>query len=173
GDGTIHDVLQGLVGSSASLGIIPLGTANALAHDLGIPLSPVGAARAALTATSRGVAVGRIEYLNRVGQAEACYFAVAAGIGVDAHLFYKLDPLAKRKLGMISYYAKATHLWLTHKMENFAVEFAAEGSALRREDVSQLLAVRVKNFGGVLQELAPGAGLERDCLQLVLFRTQR
>ena len=34
GDGTAHDVLQGMVGSDAALGIIPLGTANALAHDL-------------------------------------------------------------------------------------------------------------------------------------------
>ena len=39
GDGTIHDVLQGMVGTEAALGIIPLGTANALAHDLQIPLS--------------------------------------------------------------------------------------------------------------------------------------
>src|ERR1700736_1413510 len=37
GDGTAHDVLQGLVGSQTALGIIPLGTANALAHDLGLP----------------------------------------------------------------------------------------------------------------------------------------
>ena len=40
GDGTVHDVLQALVGSQVALGIIPLGTANALAHDLGVPLSP-------------------------------------------------------------------------------------------------------------------------------------
>ena len=47
GDGTAHDVLQGMVGSDAALGIIPLGTANALAHDLRLPLSPTGAARGA------------------------------------------------------------------------------------------------------------------------------
>ena len=46
GDGTVHDVLQGMVGSDAALGIIPLGTANALAHDLRLPLSAVAAARA-------------------------------------------------------------------------------------------------------------------------------
>ena len=50
GDGTIHDVLQGLVGTNATLGIIPLGTANSLAHDLGWPLSPANHARAVLTA---------------------------------------------------------------------------------------------------------------------------
>src|SRR5438067_8379080 len=41
GDGTIHDVLQGLAGKDEALGIIPLGTANAMAHDLRLPLTPV------------------------------------------------------------------------------------------------------------------------------------
>ena len=68
---------------------------------------------------------------------------------------------------MAAYYAKATHLWLTHQMENFVVE-SAPG---HRAEVSQLLAVRIRNFGGVLRELAPGASLERDDLRLVLFRT--
>src|SRR5215467_8025793 len=49
GDGTIHDVLQGLAGKDAALGIIPLGTANALAHDLRLPLTPQGAAKALLS----------------------------------------------------------------------------------------------------------------------------
>jgi diacylglycerol kinase family enzyme len=46
GDGTVHDVLQGLAGKDAALGIIPLGTANAMAHDLRLPLNPAAAARA-------------------------------------------------------------------------------------------------------------------------------
>ena len=45
GDGTIQDVAQGLVGSSAALAILPLGTANVLAHDLGIPRDAAAAAR--------------------------------------------------------------------------------------------------------------------------------
>jgi diacylglycerol kinase family enzyme len=39
-------------------------------------------------------------------------------------------------------------------------------------EVSQLLAVRIRNFGGVLRELAPGASLDRNHLRLVLFRTR-
>jgi diacylglycerol kinase (ATP) len=171
GDGTVHDVLQGLVGTETALGIIPLGTANSLAHDLGLPLAPAAAARAALNAERRRIAVGRIEYQDFFGNRALRYFTVTAGIGVDAYLFYKLDPFIKRSFGMAAYCAKATHLWLTHKMENFSVEFENEGGS-HQAAVSQLLAVRINNFGGVLRELAPGASLERDDLRLVLFRTQ-
>ena len=122
GDGTAHDVLQGMAGSQAALGVIPLGTANALAHDLGLPLNAVGAARALLTAKPRRIALGRVEYTDLEGNRGSRFFTVAAGIGADAHLFYKLNPLVKGHLGMAAYYAKATRLWLTHPMEKFAVE---------------------------------------------------
>jgi diacylglycerol kinase (ATP) len=175
GDGTIHDVLQGLVGTNVALAIIPLGTANSLAHDLRLPFSPADAALAALKAKPRRIAVGRIEYQDFSGNRAARYFTVTVGIGVDAHLFYKLDPLAKRRFGMAAYCAKATLLWLTHRMENFAVEITEEIAGKRQShqaQVSQLLAVRIGNFGGVLRELAPGASLERDDLRLVLFHTR-
>jgi diacylglycerol kinase (ATP) len=171
GDGTIHDVLQGLVGSQTALGIVPLGTANSLAHDLGLPLSPAAAARAALRASIRHIAVGRVEFRDFSGQPSSRYFTIAAGIGVDAHLFYTLNPLVKRRLGMTAYYSKATRLWLLHPLEKFAVELTAAENT-REAIVSQLLAVRIRNFGGVLQELAPGASLDRPDLRLVLFRTR-
>jgi diacylglycerol kinase (ATP) len=168
GDGTVHDVLQGMVGSDAALGVIPLGTANALAHDLQLPLSAADAARANLTARPRRIAVGRVEYADIDGHRAMRFFIVTVGIGADAHLFYKLNPQVKGRLGMAAYYVKATRLWLTHPMENFTVEIEPGTKA----DVSQLLAVRIRNFGGVLRELAPGASLDRDDLRLVLFRTR-
>jgi len=171
GDGTIHDVLQGLVGTDTALATIPLGTANSLAHDIRLPLSPAGAARAYLTAKPRRIAVGRVEYQDFAAKRSWRYFTVTAGIGVDAHLFYKLNPLVKRHLGMGAYVAKATRLWLTHKMEHFAIEIQEEGQT-RRAEVSQVLAVRIRYFGGVLRELAPGASLERDDLRMVLFHTR-
>src|SRR6202162_4263374 len=86
GDGTIHDVIQGLAGTPVALAILPFGTANALAHDLGIPLRPRAAAQALVNSTVRRVPLGRIEYHDFTGQPAARYFTVAAGIGVDAHL---------------------------------------------------------------------------------------
>ena len=171
GDGTVHDVLQSLVGSDATLGVIPLGTANALAHDIGLPLNAVAAARSALAATSKRIGVGQVEFQGFKGNRGWRYFTVAAGVGVDAHLFYQLSPLLKSRLGMAAYYAKATHLWMTHPLLHFAVEVTGSPVASTAE-VSQLLAVRIRNFGGVVRELAPGASLARNDLRLVLFRTR-
>jgi diacylglycerol kinase family enzyme len=173
GDGTIHDVLQGLANTPAALGVIPLGTANTLAHDLRLPLSPVPAARALLQAEPRRIPLGLVEFTSFAGSAAARYFTVAVGIGVDAHLFYRLNPGHKLRLGMAAYYAKATHLWLTDPLHYFPVKVLGAGDAESEEvQASQLLAVRIRYFGGVLRELAPGASLQVPHLRLVLFRTR-
>jgi len=172
GDGTIHNVIQVLANTRTALAILPMGTANALAHDLGLPMNITAAARAALHAGPRRVALGRIQYLDLEGKPGTRFFIVAAGAGVDAHLFYKLHTGAKQRMGMAAYYAKAWQLWFTHPMTRFQVEFAETGSDRRqRADVTELMAVRIQNFGGVLQELAPGASLKRDDLRLVFCRT--
>lgn len=171
GDGTIHDVVQGLANTSTALAILPLGTANALAHDLSLPLDPVVAARVALSAKSRRIALGQLRYSSLDGSPASCFFTVAAGVGVDAHLFYKLQSGMKQRLGMAAYYAKAWHLWMTYKMRKFRVEYHETGSSLNRADVTELLAVRIRNFGGVLKELAPGASLDRNDVRLVLCRS--
>ena len=172
GDGTVDDVLQGLAGKDAALGVIPLGTANALAHDLRLPISAAGAARALLTAAPKRIAVGKIEFRDLNNIPSSRYFTVAAGVGVDAHLFYKLNRLIKDRMGMLAYYTKATHLWLTHRMRYFEAEFSKNGGSSQREArLSEMLAVRINHFGGVLRELAPGASLARNDMRLVLCRT--
>jgi YegS/Rv2252/BmrU family lipid kinase len=171
GDGTIHDVLQGLAGKQAALGIIPLGTANAMAHDLRLPINVAGAARALLKAVPKRVAVGKIEYRNFNDLPSSRYFTVAAGVGVDAHLFYKLNRLIKDRMGMLAYYTKATHLWMTHRMRYFEAEFSLNGHTTREPRLSEMLAVRINQFGGVLRELAPGSSLARNDMRLVLCRT--
>ena len=172
GDGTVHDVLQGLAGSCVGMGVIPMGTANALAHDLGVPLDPAAATRAALSARPRRIAVGRVEFVDLEGHPATKYFAVAVGIGVDAHLFYKLQTGSKQRLGMAAYYAKAWQLWFTQRMERFHIECEETATGQTHQGrVTELLAVRIRNFGGVLQELAPGASLERDDLRVVLCQT--
>lgn len=172
GDGTVHDVLQGMVGSQAALGVIPLGTANSLAHDLGLPSDPARAVRAALHAEPQRIALGRVTVHGPNGSPVTRYFTVAVGIGVDAHLFYKLHAGTKQRLGMGAYYYKAWHLWFTYCMKKFNVQLSpAEGDTVVHHGVTEMLAVRIRNFGGVLQELAPGAALERADLRVVTCHT--
>ena len=172
GDGTINDVLQGLVGSHVAMGVIPVGTANTLAHDIGLPLNPLKAARALLSAVPLRLAAGQVHYQDFDGNTVSRYFTVAVGVGVDAHLFYKLNAAVKSRMGMTAYYAKATGLWLTHKMLFFEAKYIdAQTHEGRTENVSELLAVRITNFGGVLRKFAPGASLKRENHRLVLFKT--
>jgi diacylglycerol kinase family enzyme len=172
GDGTIHNLIQVLANTGTALAILPMGTANALAHDLGLPMNIAAAARAALHSAPRRIALGRIHCLDLEGQSRTRFFIVAAGAGVDAHLFYKLGTGTKQRMGMAAYYAKAWHLWFTHPMTRFEVEFPEAGPGeSRRADVTELMAVRIRNFGGVLQELAPGASLDRNDLRLVFCST--
>jgi diacylglycerol kinase family enzyme len=143
-----------------------------MAHDLRLPLNSASAARALLTAAPRRIAVGKIDFRDFNNLPSFRYFTVAAGVGVDAHLFYKLNRLIKDRMGMLAYYTKATHLWLTHRMRYFEAEFSSNGAvAIKEARLSEMLAVRINFFGGVLRELAPGASLARNDLRLVLCRT--
>jgi YegS/Rv2252/BmrU family lipid kinase len=174
GDGTVNEVLQGMAGSEAALGVLPLGTANALASDLGLPLSLAGAARMLLDARSQRISVGRIRYRDREGETRSRYFTVAAGIGADAQLMYRLDAQLKRRFGYALYAVEALRILATDPFPLFEARFKdASGEVARTDAVSQLLAVRIRNFGGMLQNLAPGAALTNDSLQLVAFRTRK
>ncbi len=171
GDGTIHDVIQGLAGTPIALAILPFGTANALAHDLGIPLRPSAAAEIAVKGNVRRVPLGRVEYEDFHGKRAARYFTVATGIGVDAHLFYKLTAELKNRSGMAAYYLKALQLVATYNMRRFEVEYA-NGSAHRQQaSLTELLAVRIRFFGNILRELVPGASLDCNDLRVVMCRT--
>jgi len=171
GDGTVHDVLQGVVGTPASLGVIPLGTANSLAQDLGLSNDPTKAAAQLVEATSHRVAVGQIEF-QRGPERKSHYFTVAAGIGMDAALFYRINAQFKQRWGMAAYVVQSVRMWALARFHPFVAEwFDTDAKQQRSEIVTQLLVVRIANFGGVLNRLAPGADLLRDDFRLVLFKT--
>ncbi len=94
GDGTINEVMNGLVGSSTVLGILPFGTGNSLAREVGLSLRPIKALEA--------LRHGQIHdaYL---GQADGRHFGLMVGVGCDAdavrHVPYKM----KRVFGRWSY----------------------------------------------------------------------
>ena len=156
GDGTVHEMVQSLVGTEVALGVIPLGTANALASDLGLIASPAKVARKLLDATPTRVSVGRIHYQDSEGNPGSRYFVVAAGIGADALLMSRLDTRLKRRLGYVLYLIEAlSHLG--HRLVSaLPGGSTANGNGAERvAEVSQLLAVRVRSFGGVLRHSLP------------------
>ena len=113
GDGTVHEALQSVVGTEVALGVLPLGTANALAQNLGLGRSPVKAARALLSATPVEVPVGKIFFQSANGVQSWRYFTVAAGVGADALLMSSMDPALKRRYGYALYLVEAFRIWAT------------------------------------------------------------
>ena len=167
GDGTVQDVAQGLVGTNAALALIPLGTANVLAHDLGFPRDPAAAARSALTAVPLRIAVGQVQCQSLSGAPLSKYFLSVVGAGMDAYLFHRLERRHKETFGIAAYCAQAFYTWLGHRARWFPVHLDGEP----QPPVTQLLAVRLADFGNVLRTLAPGASLLRNDLRVVLFHS--
>lgn len=173
GDGTAHETLQTMVGGEAALGVIPMGTANALAMDLGIPSSPVKAAKALLAATPVRIPVGRVSFQDATGDPASRYFIVAAGVGADGVFFSRLDSRLKQRFGYLIYLIEAFRLWTTYTFPVFTASFQEIGNATpRTEQVSQLLAVRISDFGGLVRKLAPGAALGNGNLHVLAFKTR-
>ena len=173
GDGSVHEVLQGLANSRTALGVLPLGTGNALANDLRLPPDPARAAQTLVAAKPRSVRLPQIDFEYPTGRVSdhSRYFLVGAGVGADAHMTYCMTVAFKSRWGMTAYYTEAWKQWATYSYPLFEVEFQ-EGDRLRREQVSELLAIRIENMGGLLRRLAPGASLYRNDLRLVLMKSR-
>jgi diacylglycerol kinase (ATP) len=171
GDGTVHEVLQPMVGTGVALGVLPLGTANALAADLGLAGSPDKAIRALLGASPVDIPVGRIHFRAQDGSDQSRYFTVAAGVGPDALLMARMDPALKRRLGYVLYMIEAFRIWASHPFPLFEARMIDRDGTASTLNASQILAVRIRSFGGVLGTLAPGASLHSRELCLVAFRT--
>jgi len=173
GDGTVHEVLQSLVGTEIALGVVPLGTANALAANLGLKTTPARAVRKLLQAVPVRISVGSISYHDQAGAARSRYFTVTAGVGADALLLSRLDSGLKRRLGYLLYLIEGFRVWVTYSFPLFEAVFEEPLSAKPRvEEISQLLAVRIRDFGGALRNFAPGATLHNNGLRLVAFKTR-
>src|SRR5271157_5696540 len=98
GDGTIAEVANGLMGSGARLGVIPLGTANVLAHELALPFAPRAVAAALAFERTRTLWPGVAR-----GADGARLFVQMLGIGFDAQVVHRLCIPLKRVLGRGAY----------------------------------------------------------------------
>jgi YegS/Rv2252/BmrU family lipid kinase len=170
GDGTVHEVLQGLVADGgnprAALGIVPLGSANALARHLRIPLDAERAVEEQIRGERITISVGRVE----VGE-QVRHFAVMAGAGPDGALAHELHSAGKSRLGRLAYALRAARIFATRRFSRFAVAYAEIDGAVRTFEVVSVMASRVDCLGGLFTGLVePGDMMDRMSLRLSLLR---
>lgn len=103
GDGTINEVINGMAWSDVPLAILPLGTTNVLAKELGIPEDLKGAMDTAVSRQSRTVSLGRIELNPETDSAFSRYFCLMAGIGFDGAAVHGMNKAVKKKSGKAAY----------------------------------------------------------------------
>ena len=103
GDGTLNEVIQALAGSSVALGILPMGTINVWAREVGIPLDPLEAANVLMEGVHR-----RID----LGMANERYFLLMAGVGIDAKITSVVEQHSLKRWGVLSYLLTGTFVGL-------------------------------------------------------------
>jgi YegS/Rv2252/BmrU family lipid kinase len=162
GDGTINEALQGLVGTPARLGILPCGTANVLAGELGLPLDCRHAAGVIARGKTRRVHVGCA--LDEKSGAKR-YFLLMAGIGLDASVVRRVHPGLKKRFGKGAFwFSGLSHLadWKPRPFEievdgqHFTATFATIGKAA--------------GYGGDLT-VTPRAQLDQPDFEICIIET--
>jgi diacylglycerol kinase (ATP) len=161
GDGTINEVVNGLAGrdgKAPAVGIVPLGTANVLAHELGLGFSA--------TAIARTMVAGR-ELLVQPGQATngvgtRC-FSLMAGAGFDAKVVAGVSAPLKRRWG------RAAYVWrsLVEARRYLPVRYQVEIDGVCHE-ASSVIVARSRHYAGPYV-VAPDAALGKPLLHVCLF----
>jgi diacylglycerol kinase (ATP) len=162
GDGTINEAIQGMVGTQARLGILPRGTANVLARELGLPINIDQAISVAARGKSRrihfGVAIDETTGMRR-------HFVLMAGIGLDASVVRRVQPSLKRRIGKGAFWLSGLSHLATWNPRPFTLEidgqtygatFAAVGKAAR--------------YGGDLM-ITPRARLDEPNFEICIIET--
>lgn len=137
GDGTINEVLQGMIGTAARLAILPRGTGNVLARELGLPLSTREATELIVRGRTRKLHLGCAIDESTGAQR---YFFLMAGIGLDAEVVRRVRPGLKKRIGKAAFwYSGLSRLadWepvpfeIRIDNENYSATFATIGKAAR------------------------------------------
>jgi diacylglycerol kinase (ATP) len=174
GDGTVNEALNGLMRASAEahLGLVPLGSGNLLAADLGLPGDPVAAAQKLLGYTPRDFRPGII-HSQRNGAADKRYFIVAAGVGADAELMYRTAVESKERWGRNAYFLEMARMAMHGSYPMFEVEWEDEQGKRKQDQAMLAMAIRAARFPGLLRFVKLGSSLMRDRFCLLLFRTDK
>lgn len=166
GDGTNNEVVNGLAGSNVPLAVLPSGTANILAKELGIPWDVRRAAELIPSARPRRIALGSMEPLagstgDGTNGASRRYFLCVGGAGADGALVYSLDLGSKEKTGILAYWTEGVRQLLSYRFPPFRIT-----SQERSLDATLVIVGRTKHYGGPFQ-ITTGASLFEPQFEVV------
>ncbi len=160
GDGTVRAVAAALAGTETALAVIPSGTGNLLARNLGLPIDVVGAVRLATRGGRRRIDLGDVE-----GRP----FTVATGIGLDAQMLADTSNSAKYRLGWPAYAASV----LRHLVEpRFSAQVRLDGGRPIEREVRSVLVANVGRLPGGIH-LLPSAVPDDGVLDVALIAPRR
>ncbi len=158
GDGTINEVASALVFGDVPLGIVPAGSGNGLARQLGISRAPAEAIRHAIAAEPRRIDVG--EMGERL-------FVNVAGIGFDAHVAWKFNEAGIRRRGFLTYASLTGRALMTYEPATYRIR-AEDGEAGAPVRAVLVTVANSPEFGnGAI--IAPGARIDDGRLDLVVM----
>lgn len=158
GDGTINEVINGLANSPVPLGILPAGTANVLASEVGLKRNLAAAAKQMAGCMPERVPLGMVQFPS----GEKRHFLLMAGVGFDAEIIYHLSANWKEKLGKFSYF-----LGGIRRIGKRLSEFEVRIDGVARPCTFALIS-KVRNYGGDF-EIASEVRLHDEAFEVILF----
>ncbi|HUK32081.1 MAG TPA: diacylglycerol kinase family protein [Candidatus Acidoferrum sp.] len=164
GDGTLNEAINGIAGSKVPVALLPAGTANILAKELGIPWNIPRAAAQLLRGMPVRIALG---LMTPVADPDSRrYFLSVAGAGADGAIVHALDPAMKLKTGIIAYWMEGFKQLMSYKFPRFRVT-----EATGTNEATLIIVGRTKHYGGPFS-ITTGADLFSNEFELALFQTQ-
>ena len=158
GDGTINEVAEGLMHTQVPLGILPGGTANVLATEMGLR-GLLRTARRLDEFRPHRISVGHVTCR---GGAVSRHFLLMVGVGLDADIVYHVSLPLKARTGKLSYWVAGWGM-LGRRLAQFEAEVRG-----KRSTSSFALVSKVRNYGGDL-EIAREVSLFDDSFEVILF----
>jgi len=155
GDGTINEVASALMHTRAALGIVPMGSGNGLAREIGAPADHEAALLAALGGSDRLIDAGELN--GRV-------FFNAAGLGFDAHVAEVFASAAGHARGFASYASVTVRELFRYEAGEYVIR--AEGQPARTRRALLISAANTRQWGNGAR-IAPTALMDDERLDLV------
>lgn len=170
GDGTIRAIAEGLRRTGVPLALVPQGTGNLLARNLGVPLDDIeNSVKAAFFGSNRAIDLGLMRIVREDGEPdeEPHVFLVLAGMGLDARAIQATSSKLKKRVGWLAYIDAGVRTIV--KDPPLSVKYSVDQS---EEKHTTVYTVMIGNCGllpgGVL--LIPDAKLDDGLLDVVSLR---